>query len=569
MAFLARSVIQSTRGLATHALRQHSTAPVVHVFGAGPCGMTTVHDLKRDPALKDAEIKLYDPELHPGGKARSWTDNGVPQEHGLRVMMESYRHMRTILGEVDLGDGATPLDHLTSLDTYTLRHSTAFGPSGFMKVPCRMGADLRSLKHWGEFFLSGEFKKSPLTVKDLCRLTTTSLAFIGSCKARRIAVHETQSLAELVKMDQLSHLAQELFDRAPELFDGVNAKSACGRIYMCKFISQMLALFTSEGVVQVFDRPTNEAVFNPWMAQLAKQGVEFNLGVGVSRLVVDQQQNRLAKVVMQRRDGSEHEIEFGERDIAVFTMALDATQRVFSSDFDPRAEFVSRLKHVPMIGLQIQLKDDVALSGHQVLFDSPWGILFLVQNSALWPERSVADISQGRARSTLSIGLVELDTPGVTGRTLRECASKDEILEELVAQLSVHYDGQDDGGLVHALKTGVVELSTSDHVHLATEDEPLRYTEPLPINSPGDYFLRKLIRWTPGLENTVISGGWTGSKYGLESMENAFARGSTTAQQVSDHHLSVPGLKRVMPDYKIMPRLFDPIRALDAMVFEY
>jgi 15-cis-phytoene desaturase len=524
------------------------------VLGAGIAGMSFVHEILKTHPGPAPEITVVDAEAIPGGKARSFGDG--KDEHALRIFGYGYKLFPELLREVPLANGRTSADHLTALDTYTLVDPQSFGR---VKVPCRLAADKRSFRAWSQFLKTGEYKKLPVTIPDALHLTKRALYYFSSCKERRSTEIENQTFADFVQIDKLSPGARRLFHKSPLLFAGVTADEASGWIFACKVGAQTLGGFTPTGAVRVLNGPTNDVLINPWMAQHQAAGVSYQLNTSITGLQVDNQNNCISGIDIHTKGETPKTLNVRPQDVVISALSIQGSKSLLPQ-MDERTAQIKKLNSKEMIGVQIHLGRDVPMTDHQILFGTEWGLIAFVHNDTVWPEFPVSEMGDRKAKSSISLAFVEMDVPGKTGRTVRECTELSDIEEEIRLQLLSHFKEEDHPEMVAALTQDVVGFTHSEHLQLATDGNEFHYGEALAVNEPGDYQIRQLIRHTDGLDNLYIGSGFAGSPFGLESMENAAHAGVLLAHTLMRKEGQTTF--RTLPDYELLPSL-RPIRKID------
>ncbi|MDA1354561.1 MAG: hypothetical protein O3A01_08910 [bacterium] len=449
------------------------------------------------------------------------------------------------------------------MDTYTL-HDPEFGE---LTMPARLTCDRRSLKTWAHFFGSGEFMKMPLTVKDIFHLMGRSAYYLTSCKERRSTEIESQSFAQFFQIDKLSPPVSRFFDRSPELFAGVPAKDASGWVFACKVLAQGMGGLTSTGAVRVLDGPTSAVFLDPWQAHLEAAGVEFRLNTKILGLQVNAQGDKIISIrVQDQMTGRIERISIQDDDVVISGLSVQHTPVVVTPDIDPRGALAAQLETHPMIGVQMHFPTPLSIQDHQILYHSPWGIILFGQGDHVWPKHSIHDMTKGKSRYTLSMAFVNMDTPGLLGKTVRQCETLVDIEAELKAQLVAAYRGTKHGDVAEAITLDDVAFSHSDELQLGADGRIFHYGEELMINKPGDLAIQVAMMQVRKLLNLEFS-TCIRDAFGLESMEGAAARGVSVANKLLSAQGRTP--KYNVPDYELckplrLARILDRWRFMKA-----
>jgi len=104
---------------------------------------------------------------------------------------------------------------------------------------------------------------------------------------------------------------------------------------------------------------------------------------------------------------------------------------------DPTLDTINQLsKSVSwMNGAQFYLTKDVQINqGHTIYIDTPWAITSISQKQ-FWPNVDLSKYGDGTVKGILSVDISDWDAPGILyNRTAKEC-TKEEIINEIWAQL--------------------------------------------------------------------------------------------------------------------------------------
>jgi len=194
----------------------------IAIVGAGIAGLTAAHVLSRQPAH---QVVLYERASVPGGRA-SLVDSG---EHCPRVFLDDYHELFRILGQVSRPDGATLRSGILPLDRfyYTSR-------SEWVKIAPLFG-----------------FQARELSLRD--RLGISRIGWSSAVLAENPAAVNTN------RYSPGSNWSARTLARAA--WKAVRSRSA-------------LALAG----------PTDTCLLQPWLTDLAGQGVDVRLGSEVSAI---------------------------------------------------------------------------------------------------------------------------------------------------------------------------------------------------------------------------------------------------------------------------------------------
>ena len=205
------------------------------------------------------------------------------------------------------------------------------------------------------------------------------------------------------------------------------------------------AMTPGESSDRVLNGPTNEVWIEPWMRHLESSGVKYHRGAKV--VALDCQDKHIAGVTIER-DGQRFEAR-GDYYIAAFpveVMAQVLRENPKLKAADPTFVNIEKLSGnvAWMNGAQFYLLNDAPIcNGHVIYIDAPWALTSVSQHQ-FWPDVDLSKYGDGKVKGILSVDISEWDAPGIVhGKAARDC-TRDEIKEEVWAQLqrSLNTDGQ-------------------------------------------------------------------------------------------------------------------------------
>jgi uncharacterized protein with NAD-binding domain and iron-sulfur cluster len=179
-----------------------------------------------------------------------------------------------------------------------------------------------------------------------------------------------------------------------------------------------------------------------------------------------------------------------------------------------------------MNGIQFYLRTDLPLAnGHTVYLDSNWALTSVSQGQ-FWRGYDLSQYGNGLVSDILSVDISNWIAPGnVNGRPAQQAATRDEIKNEVWAQLKAALNGPDrvvleDGNLVDWFLDPDIQLPNPGVVTNA---------EPLLINHAGSLALRPEAYTEVG--NLMLAADYVRTYTDLATMEaaNEAARRATNA----------------------------------------
>ena len=190
---------------------------------------------------------------------------------------------------------------------------------------------------------------------------------------------------------------------------------------------------------RVLDAPTSDAWLTPWAGHLRGAGVELRLGEAVEG--IELRNGRVAGVTVTG----------GRRVIADFYVAalpVEVMRTLLSPELraaEPRLNGLDRLVTRWMNGILFYLREDLPLErGHTLYIDSEWALTSISQRQ-FWRGVDFSRLGDGTVGGILSVDISEWQRPGkLTGKVAALC-SREEIREEVWAQLHDHLETRLDG----------------------------------------------------------------------------------------------------------------------------
>jgi uncharacterized protein with NAD-binding domain and iron-sulfur cluster len=296
---------------------------------------------------------------------------------------------------------------------------------------------------------------------------------------------------------------------------------------------------------RVLALPTNEAWIDPWVLYLENLGVRFRVGQTVEALNVTR--GRIASGRVRDRRGRRRRV---EADWFVCALPAERARRLWTPGVlaaDPSLEAMNELYVDWMVGIQFFLKRRIDLvHGHLTFIDSPWALTALTQ-AQFWADRDFArDYGDGSAVDCLSVDASDWDTPGILfGKPAKEC-TRDQIAQEIWAQMQAHLN---DGGR-HELPGDIVHSWFLDPgIAWVKSKGRNRNDTPLLVNTVGTWDKRPKARTK--IPNMFLAGDYVQTDIDLATMEGANESGRAAANALLD----ASGSKA---DRAPMFRLYDP-----------
>lgn len=487
------------------------------VLGGGMAGLTAAHELIE----RGFSVTVFEPSAW-GGKARSipfaGTGSGgradLPGEHGFRFFPGFYHHVPDTMRRIPFGSGTVGDNLVAASGGKFLRsgdHADAF-VFGIGPDPAQI-LTVDGLRR----FLLDTLGGHAVPPHELAYFVERLLVFLTSCDERRLGQWEKVSWWDFVGAAKRSGPYQKI------LAAGLtrNLVAAKETIASTRTIGNMGEAFVynimgrgNDGALdRVLDLPTNEAWIDPWVTYLRGLGVRF---VGGQRLVrYEVAAGRITAAVLADAHGTTSRV---EADWFVSAMPVERVIPTLTPDvlaLDPGLKGLANLQTDWMVGIQYFLRDHANLTkGHITFIDSPWSLTALTQGQ-FWADRTISrDYGNGEVVDVLSVDISNWDAPGILhGKPAKQC-SRQEIADEVLAQIRDHHTMGDllPEGIIHSwfLDPGV----QWDAGTLRNTNET-----PLLVNTVDSWKSRPTARTR--IPNLLMSGDFVQTDIDLATMEGA------------------------------------------------
>lgn len=523
----------------------------VVVLGGGIGGLSAAHEL----AERGFAVTVFEANDRFGGKARSMPIADEPTalhgEHGFRFFPAFYRHVIDTMERIPDGSG-TVADNLVETEATLIASST--GPSRIAetRTPDTVRGWLEALR--------------PAFAEDLPRedvrfLIERLLYLLTACEDRREgelddiswwafidAEHRSQEFR-----DRLAYATQALVALRPQ----VGSARTVGTIYLQLLFGQLDPTSPTE---RVLNAPTNEAWIEPWVDYLEGLGVEFRPNTPARGLEFDGRRITGATLADERTVTA---------DDYVLAVPVEVVPEFITPELGraaPELARIDRLETAWMNGIQFYLSKDVELTrGHQVYTDSPWALTSISQRQ-FWTGVDLEKRGPDAVEGVLSVIASDWDTPGIHHeKPAREC-TREEIAEEIWAQLKAHLNGPDDrlrdDHLVDwFLDPSIVETGSSETQRAdgeAVNAGGVENRSPLLINTVGS--LRNRPPADVGVRNLTLASDYVRTNSDLASMESAAEAGRRAANAIFERR----GVRDRAAIWDLEePAVFEPLKRQD------
>ena len=532
--------------------------PRVLVLGGGVAGMSAAHEL----AERDFEVVVLESRPIAGGKARSMPVPGsgtggrrdLPGEHGFRFFPGFYRHLPDTMRRIPFeGERDGVLSNLVPATRVQMARAGApeiVGPSHLPDTFSELDLAFRAL-----FAYASDFG---IPADDQAYFVDRLLLLLTSCEERRFAEYEHQSWWEFSGAQTRSvAYGKFLADGLTRTLVAAKAREMSARTGGYILLQLLFDLSRPGGQAdRVLNGPTNDVWIDPWLAHLRSLGVDYRSEHQVQAIHCSGGQITGVGVIA---GGNAYEL---SADLYVAALPVEVMRLLVSDELkqaEPRLAGLHRLRTRWMNGIMFYLDRDVPLvHGHTVYIDSPWALTSISQ-AQFWPAVELEEMGDGRVDGILSIDVSDWEAPGIVhGKQAMYC-SKEEVREEVWAQLEA---GLEDAG-IDTLDEANVRAWFLDPAIVYPNPTAAMNLEPLLINTAGSWEDRPDA--VTSVDNLFLASDYVRGHTDLATMEGA----NEAARRAVNGILERTGSTQPRcPVWKLTePAIFAPARALDRALF--
>ena len=530
----------------------------VLVLGGGVAGMSAAHEL----AERDFEVVVLETRPIAGGKARSMPVPGsgtggrrdLPGEHGFRFFPGFYRHVPDTMRRIPFGgerDGV-----LSNLVPATRVQMARAGGAEII-TPAHLPGSLADLDLAFRALIVYATNLG-IPADEQAHFVDRLLLLLTSCEERRFAEYEHQSWWEFSGAQRRSAAyGKFLADGLTRTLVAAKAREMSARTGGYILLQLLFDLSRPGGQAdRVLNGPTNDVWIDPWLAHLRSLGVDYRCEHQVEAIHCDDGRITGVGVVA----GGNAFVETA--DFYVAALPVEVMRPLLSDDLklaDPRLAGLHRLRTRWMNGIMFYLDRDVPLvHGHTVYIDSPWALTSISQ-AQFWPAVELEEMGDGRVDGILSIDVSDWEAPGIVrGKQAMHC-SKEEVREEVWAQLEA---GLEDAGIDVLQEANVLAWFLDPAIVYPNPTSAVNL-EPLLINTAGSWEDRP--EAVTSIDNLFLASDYVRTHTDLATMEGA----NEAARRAVNGILERTGSSQPRcPVWKLTePAIFAPARALDRLLF--
>jgi uncharacterized protein with NAD-binding domain and iron-sulfur cluster len=529
----------------------------VAILGGGVAGMSAAHEL----AERGFAVTVYEQRTIAGGKARSMPAPGtgtgrrpdLPAEHGFRFFPGFYKHLPDTMRRIPVAGRANGVfDHLVP----ATRLEVARAPGHDVQLPAHFPATAGDL---ATLLAAATRAGNGVPPLEMLLFAQRLLVLLTSCDERRFAEYEHQSWWEFSGAAHGSEAYRTfLADGVTRSLVAARAREMSARTGGYILLQLLLDLLTpGRQADRLLDGPTNWVWIDPWLEHLRVLGVDYRTEALVRR--INCRQGRITGVLVGEPGGDRTVT----ADHYVCALPVEVMARLHTGALargEPRLARLASLRTRWMNGMMFYLATDVPIAhGHTIYMDSPWALTSISQRQ-FWRDVEFAGLGDGTVRGILSVDISDWFAPGLSGKAASECSSREEIRDEVWAQLKAHLN---DGRRPLLEDSNLRGFYLDDDIVLPNNENTVTNLEPLLINTTGSWDRRPDA--VTSIENLFLASDYVRTHTDLATMEGANEAARRAVNGILDAAGSDEPRCPIWPLHE--PRVFAPSRAADRGLF--
>jgi uncharacterized protein with NAD-binding domain and iron-sulfur cluster len=498
----------------------------VVIVGGGVAGMSAAHELIR----RGFAVEVYEARDQPGGKARSVNvphsgkdgRKDLPGEHGFRFFPRFYRNLPATMKEIPFaGKPQGTFDNLIEASRELLARA---GDKPNLLVPARFPRNFADLK----LLVRDLFADTGLTPQEKEFAAARIWQLATSCDDRMASDYESLSWWDYTEAERFSDDYRALFAIGfTRTLVAARATKASTRVGGSILLQLLYGAITpGSSTDRLLDGPTSPRWIDPWLEDLRRHGVDYQLNSPVSAINTNAA-GRIESVSVTQ-GGQTREV---SGDYFLCAVPVEAMARLLDKNLlrlDPTLKTIRTLSRdvAWMNGIQFYLDREIDIDyGHAMLVDSPWA-LTLISQLQFWKDFDVADYGDGKVRGIISIDISNWDAKGIVKhgpkhehKAAKDC-TREQVKEDVWAQLKASLN-----------KPGKAPLLRDEYLknwYLDSDIEPVDWygnsdhftdEEPLLVNNINTWYLRPEAHTR--IANLFLASDYVKTDVSLATMEGA------------------------------------------------
>jgi uncharacterized protein with NAD-binding domain and iron-sulfur cluster len=487
----------------------------VAILGGGCGGLSAAHELIE----RGFTVDVYERYPVAGGKCRSiglpGTGTGgrpdLPGEHGFRFFPGYYNHITDTMARTPYGSNANGVkDNLAVGEQVRFSRDNAWDlVLPYHHLGTANPGDLINA-------IVGFIGIVPgLGIGETIYFASRLVEFVTSCDARRDNQYDKQTWWDFVHADRYGPLYQKFLAKAltRNLVAADSQKAStrtiglqATRILVCNILFSMY-----DDASRVLNGPTTEVWIDPWLTYLKGKGINWVPNTNVEALQVT---NGEISGVTVSTNGQQRTV---TADMYVLAVPVERARELLNAPLraiDPGFKELDTFFADWMTGAQFFLKNPLPINkGHISYVDSPWALTSVSQGQ-FW-KKGVSNYGNGTAKDVLSVDVSNWDDPGILyGKPARQC-TKEQILNEVWAQMKVSLDED----FIFLQDSDVVGRMLDPGIEFGPGGTPVDNAEPLLVPTVNLFSVRPDA--TTKVPNLFLASDYVKTTTDLPTMEGA------------------------------------------------
>ena len=487
----------------------------IAILGGGCGGLSAAHELVE----RGFTVDVYERYPVAGGKCRSIgvPNSGtggrpdLPGEHGFRFFPGYYKHITDTMARTPYGSNRNGVkDNLAVGEQVRFSRDNAWD----MILPYHHLNSANPADFINAFV--GFIGIIPgLGLNETIYFATRLLEFATSCDARRDKQYDKKTWWDFVKADRYGPLYQSFLAKALTrnlvAADSQRASTRTIGLQATRILIANIIFSMYDDASRVLNGPTTDVWIDPWLSYLRGKGINWVPNTNVEALQVT---NGEISGVTVSTNGQQRTV---TADMYVLAVPVERARELLNAPLraiDPGFKELDSFLADWMTGAQFFLKTQMPINkGHISYVDSPWAITCVSQGQ-FWT-KDLSSYGNGTVKDILSADVSNWDAPGILyNKPARQC-TKEQILNEVWAQMKVSLDED----FIFLQDSDVVARQLDPAIKFGPDGTPIDNAEPLLVPTANLFGVRPAAKTK--VPNLFLASDYVKTTTDLPTMEGA------------------------------------------------
>ena len=343
------------------------------------------------------------------------------------------------------------------------------------------------------------------------RLRTLLMA----CPERRFATYEDQGWLDFSGAEEIGGRYRKMVSALTRSLVAARADELSVRTGGYILLQLQLATLRLRGhIPAVLNGPTSTVWLEPWREHLESRGVRFHFEHTVQE--IHYADGRIQEVIVSDKNDTAGPVRARWYVAALpFEIMKDLVTPEMEKA-DPSLGRLGLLRDRWMNGVMFYLGiDEPLVRGHTIYVDSQWALTSISQQQ-FWKRPELGSVNGRKVAGILSVDVSDWETPGILYKKPASSCEKQEIIDEVLAQLREHlrHTGKD-----ILQDDNIVGWFVDDDIRLPNPSGVTVNLEPLLINTTGSWKNRP--QACTEIENLFLASDYVRTYTDLATMEGA------------------------------------------------